>query len=232
MKKYKFLVTSGGTREKIDEARFIGNSSTGELGSLISGALAGNALCEKIFYVCGMTAAIPDTDKAEIIRVGDTDSTIEAVKNILSNNAVDGIFHAMAVSDYRVKSVKTSAGAELERGKKINSSENEIILTLEATPKIISFFSGLAPRALLAGFKLLCGVSKETLIGAAYELLQKNKCAFVIANDKNFITETGHRAYLVDNDKNITEYATKKEIASGAADKMYSLLNDMHGGLM
>jgi phosphopantothenate-cysteine ligase len=225
-KKYKFLVTSGGTREKIDEARFIGNSSTGELGSLICGALAGRAECEKIFYVCGMAAALPTTDKTEIIRVSDTDSAIEAVKNILSGNDVDGIFHAMAVSDYRVKSVKTRGGAELERGKKIDSDENEITLTLEATPKIISFFSRLAPCALLAGFKLLCGVSKETLVDAAYRLLQKNKCSFVIANDKNFITETGHRAYLVDKDKKITVYNTKKEIAAGAADKMYSLLNE------
>lgn len=226
MKKYKFLVSSGGTREKIDEARFITNSSTGELGSLICRALAGRIECEKIFYVCGIGAALPGTGKTEIIRVSDTDSTIEAVKNILSNNAVDGIFHAMAVSDYRVKSIQTKDGAELYRGKKINSSENEIILTLEATPKIISLFSLLAPQALLAGFKLLCGVSKKTLLDAAYELLQKNKCAFVIANDKNFITETGHRAYLVDKDKNIIEYGAKKEIAAGAADKMYFLLNE------
>ncbi|MDR0684858.1 MAG: phosphopantothenoylcysteine synthase [Spirochaetaceae bacterium] len=223
-KRYKFLVSSGGTREKIDEARFISNSSTGELGSLAAGALAGAPDCEKVFYVCGIDAARPDTDKAEIIQVSDTDSAAEAVKNILLKNDVDGIVHAMAVSDYRVKSVKTSGGVELERGKKIASGEDDLFLTLEATPKIISLFPRLAPRALLVGFKLLCGVTTETLIDAAYDLLQKNGCAFVVANDKYSITGTSHRAYLIDKNKNITGYSTKKEIAAGIADKMYSTL--------
>ncbi|MDR2802898.1 MAG: phosphopantothenoylcysteine synthase [Treponema sp.] len=224
--KYKFLVTSGGTREKIDEARFIGNSSTGELGSLVCRALADKAACEKIFYVCGIGAAMPDTNNAEVWPVSDTDSVMEAVKNILLKNEIAGIVHAMAVSDYRVKSVKTGCGAELDRSKKIASGENELILTLEAAPKIISFFSSLAPRAVLAGFKLLCGVTKETLIDTAYDILKKNNCAFVIANDKRVITKTGHKAYLLDKNKNITEYLTKKEIACGIADKMYSLLNE------
>jgi phosphopantothenate-cysteine ligase len=225
VKKYKFLVTSGGTREKIDEARFITNSSTGELGSLICGALAERPECEKIFYVCGIGAVLPRTDKAEIAPVSDTDSVIDAVKTILSKNDVDGIIHAMAVSDYRVKSIKTKDGAELERSQKISSGEKELVLTLEATPKIISFFPRLSPRAALAGFKMLCGVTKKTLIDSAYELLKKNNCEFVIANDKNFITKTGHTAYLVDKNKNISEYRTKKEIAAGISDKLYSLLN-------
>jgi phosphopantothenate-cysteine ligase len=224
-KKYKFLVSSGGTREKIDEVRSITNSSTGELGCLVCGALAEMPDCEKVFYVCGPDAARPDTDKADVIPVSDADSVAEAVKNILSKNDVDGIVHAMAVSDYRVKSVKTSGGVELERRQKIASGEDDLFLTLEATPKIISLFPRLAPGAVLVGFKLLCGVTKETLIEAAYDLLQKNGCAFVIANDKDFITGTSHKAYLVDKNKNISEYRTKKEIAAGIADKMYSTLN-------
>jgi phosphopantothenate-cysteine ligase len=131
----------------------------------------------------------------------------------------------MAVSDYRVKSVKTGSGVELERGKKISSSENELTLLLERAPKIISLFPKLAPRALLVGFKLLAGASKEDLVDAAYELLQKNHCAFVVANDKNLITETGHKAYMIDKNKNYVEFETKKEIAHGIADRLNTLLN-------
>ncbi|MDR2444978.1 MAG: phosphopantothenoylcysteine synthase [Spirochaetaceae bacterium] len=225
-KKYKFLVSSGGTREKIDEVRSITNSSTGELGRLVCGALAEMPGCEKIFYVCGPDAAHPDTDKADVLPVSDADSAAEAVKNILSKNYVDGIVHAMAVSDYRVKSVKTSGGVELERRQKIASGKDDLLLTLEATPKIISLFSRLAPQAVLVGFKLLCGATKETLIDAAFDLLQKNNCTFVIANDKYFITESSHKAYLIDRNKNITEYHTKKEIAAGIAVKIYSTLNE------
>ncbi|MDR1256178.1 MAG: phosphopantothenoylcysteine synthase [Spirochaetaceae bacterium] len=225
-RKYSFLVTSGGTREKIDEVRFITNASTGALGSLVCEALARLPDCEKVFYVCGIDAARPRTDKAVIVPVSDTASVIEALTDILRNNEVDGIVHAMAVSDYRVKSVRTGCGTELERGRKISSGEGELVLVLEAAPKIISLFPLLAPRSILAGFKLLCGVTKEALIDSARALLQKNACAFVIANDKDCITETGHRAFMIDKDDNMTEYRTKKEIADGIAGKMAYLLRE------
>ncbi|MDR1149029.1 MAG: phosphopantothenoylcysteine synthase [Spirochaetaceae bacterium] len=230
------MVTSGGTREKIDDVRCITNLSTGTLGSLICGALAGLENCEKIFYVCGIDAALPRSGNTEIIPVSDTISVINAVKNILSNNNIDAIIHAMAVSDYRVKSVRTGGarlggakpgGVELERGQKISSNESEIILVLEPTPKVISLFNILSPRALLVGFKLLCNVTEKELIDTAYNLLQKNSCAFVIANDKNFITETKHKAYLIDKNKNYTEFETKKKIANGIADKLKHLLNGL-----
>jgi phosphopantothenate-cysteine ligase len=224
-KKYRFMVTSGGTREKIDEVRFITNMSTGELGSAVCEALAKLHSCEKIFYVCGSGAARPRPGKAEIIPVTDAASVTDAVKNILLNNRIDAVVHAMAVSDYRVKSVSTGSGIELERGQKISSSESGLVIVLESAPKIIPVFPALAPDALLVGFKLLCGAPDEELIEAAYGLLRKNNCAFVIANDKNFITETGHKAYLVDKNKNITLYNTKNEIADGIALKIDALLN-------
>jgi phosphopantothenate-cysteine ligase len=223
-RKYSFLVTSGGTREAIDEVRFITNASTGTLGSRICEALARLPDCEKVFYVCAPGAVRPCSEKAVIVPVSDTASVMTALTNILRDNEVDGIVHAMAVSDYRVRSVRTGEGRELERGRKISSSRDELILVLEASPKIISLFPRLASRAHLAGFKLLCGVTTEELIEAARALLQKNSCSFVIANDKDTITETGHRAFMIDKDGSITEYRTKKEIADGIADKMALLL--------
>ncbi|MDR0383552.1 MAG: phosphopantothenoylcysteine synthase [Spirochaetaceae bacterium] len=223
-KKYDFLVTSGGTREKIDEARFITNSSTGRLGSLVCDALAALPDCGKIFYVCGIDAARPRTKKAAIVPVSDTASVTDAVKNILSANKVDGIVHAMAVSDYRVKSVKTADGVEVDRGRKISSGKDDLLLALEPAPKIISFFSSLAPDARLAGFKLLCGVTTETLIDAARAVLLENNCAFVIANDKTRIAETEHAALMIDKTGKIAEYRTKEEIADGIARKMDELL--------
>jgi phosphopantothenate-cysteine ligase len=226
IKKHRFLVTSGGTREKIDEARYITNMSTGELGRLVCEALSRLDTCEKIFYLCGIGAARPrGGSKAEIIPVTDTASVMDAVKGVLLGNKIDAVIHAMAVSDYRVKSVRTAGGIELDRGQKISSAESELVIVLEPAPKIISVFPELAPRALLVGFKLLCGASDEALIEAAYGLLQKNNCSFVIANDKNSITQTGHRAFLIDKNRNITEYGSKNEIADGIALKINALLN-------
>jgi phosphopantothenate-cysteine ligase len=218
------LVTSGGTREKIDEVRSITNSSSGELGSLICDRLADLADCEKVFYVCGEGAMLPQNDKAEIIQVSSAGSALDAVKYILLNNNIGAVIHAMAVSDYRVKSIQVANGLELDCGRKINSSEKQLILVLESAPKIIPVFSELAPDALLVGFKLLYNVTREELIDEAYNILQKNSCSFVIANDKKFITKTKHRAYLVDKNKDYIEFETKNEIADGIVNKLESML--------
>ena len=69
--RWKFLVTAGGTSEKIDAVRCITNSATGALGSLIAERLAEDPGAERIFYICGKTAVRPKTPKAEILSVGD-----------------------------------------------------------------------------------------------------------------------------------------------------------------
>jgi phosphopantothenate-cysteine ligase len=157
----------------------------------------------------------------------------------------------MAVSDYRVKTVTTPAlvaaslaealaGAEgkyygdlcaaaleraasLKRDEKISSREKNLILFLESTPKIISLFRELAPRALLVGFKLLDHVPHERLMEAARELLEQYRCAFVVANDARDIHGDTHRAYLVGQDT-ARRYETKEEIAGGIAERLIAAL--------
>jgi phosphopantothenate-cysteine ligase len=139
------------------------------------------------------------------------------------------------VSDYKVKSVTTlsalrenavpgddlnlrhSSGDSINKnesdGGKISSSVDDMVLLMERTPKIISLFQELAPESTLVGFKLQDNVSLETLIDKGFEVLTKNKCSFVLANDLKDITQSGHVGYLIDKDKNFTKYATKTEIA-------------------
>ena len=47
------IITSGGTREKIDEARVISNLSTGKLGSLIADEFMNCGFVKNVFYICG-----------------------------------------------------------------------------------------------------------------------------------------------------------------------------------
>ncbi|MDR1932521.1 MAG: phosphopantothenoylcysteine synthase [Spirochaetales bacterium] len=242
------LITAGATAERIDSVRSITNDATGRLGSLTAECFAKSGRAERIFYLCGKTARRPETARAEITVIEDTADMERAARALLGNTRIDAIVHSMAVSDYRVRSVVTPAlladslaaalasggageirercGAALEeaasvqRDKKISSAEKHLILILESTPKIISLFHELAPRALLVGFKLLDRVSREELFEAARGLLEKNHCAFVLANDAGDIHGDTHSAYLIDRNKKARRCGTKQEIAAAITDRV------------
>jgi phosphopantothenate-cysteine ligase len=238
------LISAGGTRERIDSVRSITNAATGRLGSLIAACFDQAPETERIFYVCGQNAVRPESKKAELTVVEDTAGLERAVRKILSHNRVDAIIHSMAVSDYRVRSVTTPAriaglaagtsvieaidnAPSLEMDGKISSGEDRLVVVLEPTPKIISLFQTLAPQALLVGFKLLDHVSRETLIDTAFRLLEKNRCAFVVANDSRDIHDDVHIACLIDRNRRIQRFGAKDEIARGIAK---AVLEQLKGG--
>ena len=220
---WEFLVTAGGTSEKIDEVRCITNSATGRLGSLIAQQLAEDPRTERVFYICGKTAFRPETPKAEILSVSDVADLEQTVRRVLAAQQIHAVIHSMAVSDYRVKTITTrrlwESGSQtgLDQEGKLPSGEEELVLVLQPTVKIISLFRDLAPDALLVGFKLLDGASRDELCEAAFGLLRKNRCTWVFANDGREITEGKHRGFLVDRDKNIEEYKDKASIAGAVA---------------
>jgi len=72
----------------------------------------------------------------------------------------------------------------------------------------------LSPGSTLVGFKLLDNVELETLIDRGFDVLTKNECSFVLANDLKEITSENHIGYLIDKDKNITQYMSKSDIAA------------------
>jgi phosphopantothenate-cysteine ligase len=265
-----FLITAGGTVERIDSVRYITNYATGRLGSLTAGCLAESPETERIFYICGKTSARPAAGKAEILPVEDAAELEAAVRKVLADNRVDAVIHSMAVSDYRVKTLTTprllaeallcpradsppeaepepEAGAfcrpetlarriaeaaqrgGLERNQKICSGEENLMLLLEPTVKIISLFHELAPRSLLVGFKLLSGVSHARLIDTAYGLLQKNHCEYVLANDAKDIRGDTHLGYLIDRNKNVRGYENKSAIARGIAEHLLAKLKGKAG---
>lgn len=104
----RILITSGGTTEKIDELHSISNNSTGRLGKAIAEAFAEIEETEEVFYICGLTALVPDTPKAKVTRIASVSELETAVRALLEKERIDVAIHCMAVSDYRVKSVTTS----------------------------------------------------------------------------------------------------------------------------
>jgi phosphopantothenate-cysteine ligase len=223
------LITSGGTTEQIDAVRAIANFSSGRLGKLIADRFGEEKEVSRIFCVCGKRSHQPETPKAEMVEVGDTRELEEAVLRIIGDFRIDAVVHSMAVSDYRVRSVSSGSGALLDRAGKISSDEKELIVVLEQTPKIIGMFQAIAPKALLVGFKLLDGVSKEELLRVAHALLTKNRCSYVLANDLRDIKGDKHIGHLIGAGGNSVRFETKQEIAEGI---VRAVMGELKGGSM
>ena len=129
----------------------------------------------------------------------------------------------MAVADYMVdyvttvdkmkKSFLNNSDMEVINDTKISSYENNLVLVLKPTPKIIGLIKKESPLTYLVGFKLLDGVSKKELIEVAMRLRDKNKCDLVVANDLEDIKNKEHKAYIIDKEDKIVEASDKEDIA-------------------
>jgi len=258
----RILITSGGTTEKIDEVRSISNNSTGKLGKSIAETFASLEETEKICYICGLSAAEPNTSKAEVKRVGSVAELEAEVRSVLSSEHIDAVIHCMAVSDYSVDRVTTSnlIGTSISRsladegalreseekageiiknavlnaetlsnGSKISSDVDDLVLLLKRTPKIISMFKQLAPKAVLVGFKLLNDVSYEKLIETGYGVLKRNDCDFVLANDLKEVSSGQHIGYLIDANRQVERMTSKKEIADKIASAVIKQISKVQG---
>jgi phosphopantothenate---cysteine ligase (CTP) len=109
---------------------------------------------------------------------------------------------------------------------KISSDLEHPVLMLEKTQKIIGMIKKTSPQSALVGFKLLSGVSEEKLIDTAYQLLLKNQCDFVLANDTDSIKDGNHEGYLIDSGANFVKLSGKEAIAKGIADSLLRKLTE------
>lgn len=233
----KIVITAGGTSEKIDNVRKITNSSSGKLGLTIANHLLKENDDLIIYYVCSKNSLRPLDKRIKVIEIDDTINLKKEIENLLLNEKIDYFIHSMAVSDYmtdyvttieRIKaSIKNTSNLEeafsnieIINGNKISSYEDNLVIVLKQTPKIISIIKDLSPQTYLVGFKLLDGVSKEELISVAKKLRDKNKCDLVVANDLATIRNGEHIAYIIDKNNEIEESHGKDDIAKKLVRKM------------
>jgi phosphopantothenate-cysteine ligase len=237
------LITAGGNTEKIDEVRMIRNTGTGRLGALVAENILASNADARIFYLCDRHAVAPaadttgdttgDTignttgDKVTVVHADDVTALEAAVRKVCEENRIDAVIHSMAVSDYRVKNVTTAMNVaaagnianakDVRDGGKISSDLNDVLVVLERAPKIISLYRGLAPSAVIVGFKLLADVSEEELIEVGYKLLKKNDCDYVLANDMKYLSSGEHIGHLIARDGSYETYDGKTTIAGAIA---------------
>jgi len=160
------LVTAGPTREPIDPVRYISNRSSGRMGYALAEAAQRRGAA--VTLVSGPTS-LPAPLGVNITRVTTASQMHDAVMQNLSANQI--VIKAAAVSDF------TPAATASQKIKK--EQGNELTLTFEKSPDILSSIAAASPRPFIVAF----AAETESLEANAREKLLRKKADLIVAND-------------------------------------------------
>lgn len=208
-----FLITSGGTKVRLDEVRHVGNMSSGRFGADIARAALRAGHYVVFLYAKGsirpdqavldldvpyadllqqVTTVLADQaflagvrDNLNMIEYSDFDDYAKKLE-IWARDTPDVTILAAAVSDY---------GMPPTDGK-ISSDKDEITFTMTKLPKLITKIREWAPETLLVGFKLLVDTTLSAMTEAANKQIKDAGSDFVVANDLRDIKQGRHTLYV------------------------------------
>lgn len=195
----KVLVTAGGTREPIDEVRFLGNSSTGRQGIEIAKA-ARDAGAEVTLVACNIDSDLP---KGMEIRRAVTVSDLQQCMG----GEFDAVVMTAAVSDFHV----------------VNKAEGKITskvipnLILGENPDVIAKYRKSHPETFICGFALE-DTSGIDLIYRARQKLSRKGLDLVVANQISALGSTSNAGYFVEKENEIEFSGTKEAISRQLVD--------------
>jgi phosphopantothenoylcysteine decarboxylase / phosphopantothenate---cysteine ligase len=185
----KILITSGGTRENIDDIRYISNVSTGKTGAALADYfLAHN---HELTFIHSKGSAQPKNRCNRITYTSFNDLN-EAIKKCLTVDNYDLVIHLAAVSDYYPASVSTgNISYDLPLKKKLDSSAETINISFKKHSKIVDLIKTYSKnkQLLLVAFKLTNGSEGSERIDAIRQLFENSDADHVVSND--FSDRTG-----------------------------------------
>jgi phosphopantothenoylcysteine decarboxylase/phosphopantothenate--cysteine ligase len=167
----RVLVTTGGTRERIDPARFVGNFSSGKQGLAFARAAMEMGASVKVIAANVDQSLLQGIEHSNVVSASDLSESIDD-----AIGSFDLLVMAAAVADYSPTIVSD------EKIKRAVTGEN-IEISLTANPDIVAAVSGrtrsTGSDAVIVAFAAESGDDLESL--AKTKLLSK-KCDFVVAN--------------------------------------------------
>jgi len=166
--------------------------------------------------------------------VTDMTTLISLLNDFILKNEVDMIDNGIDMSDNGTDKIDRDEAEQyllegfskndlIGKSGKMSSQVKYPLILLDETPKVLPQFREKSPNSIIVGFKLLSGVTKDELLDVAYDLLQTNKCDFVLANDESLITKDKHVAHLLNEHKETISFETKEEIAVGLVEAILKM---------
>ncbi|WP_182376525.1 bifunctional phosphopantothenoylcysteine decarboxylase/phosphopantothenate--cysteine ligase CoaBC [Nocardioides sp. WS12] len=167
------VVSAGGTRERLDPVRFLGNRSSGLQGYALARAAAARG-AEVTLIAANVT--LPDPAGVKVVRVESTAELRDAV--LTASATADAVVMAAAPADFRplnqsdVKIKKADDGSAPS-------------ITLEQNPDILKEISThrVRPDAVIVGFAAETGDATGSVLDLARAKLVRKGCDLLVVND-------------------------------------------------
>lgn len=165
------VISAGGTRERVDPVRFLGNDSSGKQGVAIAEeALARGA---EVIIVAGHLD-VHTPRGAEVIKARYTESMRQAIESLADE--ADCIIMAAAIADYRPADPASAKLKKAQEGSELN-------LRLIANPDILSEISHRSGRSnLIVGFAAETA-SGERLLELGRAKIARKGCDLLVVNE-------------------------------------------------
>jgi len=187
----RILITAGGTRERIDSVRYIGNMSSGRTASQLADKLtsAGHSVTW-----LGAEDAVKPALPGEMVRFCSFDDLAMQLQTLLAANDYDVVIHAAAVSDFSVACVLTEDGGPLDRPEGKLSSESDLLLRLKRNPKLLDRIKTWSKNSQVSviGFKLTDTEDPQQRFAAIKKQFDDSQVDAVVHNDLSDISYKAH----------------------------------------
>ncbi len=210
----RVLVTAGGTRERIDPARYVGNYSSGKQG--IAFARAAKDL--------GATVHIIAANVNNSLLLGLEHEIVESTAEleIALNSRLDSfdlLVMAAAVADYRPSK---SSDSKIKRAEQGESIQLDLVANTDILKMVTEKLKARSNSALVIGF---AAETSEDLVKLAQTKLVSKGCDFIVANDISlgdvFNSDT-NSIVLVSSDGNSSFSGSKYDIAKSVLNHVSS----------
>ena len=199
-------VTAGGTREAIDEVRYIGNSSSGRMGIELATAFR-NAGAKVTLVACNIDRELPTG--VEVLRA----SSIADLE-LAMDRASDVLVMAAAVSDFQLD--KPHRG-KLHRGEKL-------VLELLPTKDLLAGYAANHQESYCVGFALV--ENNADVVKIATEKMWDKGVDAVVGNTVSTLGSVDAEVNLVTKSDVLHKSGTKSEIAQWLVLELQEILSN------
>lgn len=197
-------ITSGPTREPLDDVRYLSNHSTGRLGLELAGAFvkAGYRVC----FLHGPGSLRPEASDSIELRAFTTAESLgrQLIELFRGPGSPGMLLHAAAVADY----------APVPVSGKLSSTGPELVVRMRPTPKLADRVRECFPELPMILFKLEAGIERAELHRRARATLERVGAFGIVANLAEQVGEAAHRADFLGRDGTLHALGSRAEIAA------------------
>ncbi|MCR1783039.1 bifunctional phosphopantothenoylcysteine decarboxylase/phosphopantothenate--cysteine ligase CoaBC [Nocardioides carbamazepini] len=167
------VVSAGGTRERLDPVRFLGNRSSGRQGYAL--ARAATARGAEVTLIAA-NVSLPDPAGVKVVRVESTSELRDAVLSAAAT--ADAVVMSAAPADFRPVSTSETKIKKADDGSAPS-------ITLEQNPDILKEISThrARPEAVIVGFAAETGDATGSVLELARTKLARKGCDLLVVND-------------------------------------------------